>query len=87
MLQRLRNTLGWAITSGEVENGIFEKANDLFLGDFKTQQRLKDDDSISFQKLIETFLDANTHGYWKTSQEKIQILRDLRDCLSLLSGT
>ena len=83
--ERLRNTLGWAITSGEVENDIFEKASELFLSDFKTQQRLKDDDSTSFLKLINTFLDANANGYWNTSQEKIQIFRDLRDCLGLLT--
>merc|ERR1712160_175812 len=38
--KRLRNTLGWSATAGEVDNFVFEDANEVFIDDAEMQQRL-----------------------------------------------
>lgn len=38
--KRLRNTMGWAATAGEVDNFIFEDANDVFIKDEEMRDRL-----------------------------------------------
>lgn len=38
--KRLRNTMGWAATAGEVDNFVFEDANDVFIKDEEMRDRL-----------------------------------------------
>ena len=40
--KRLRNTMGWSATAGEVDNFVFEDANSVFIEDEEMQQRLLD---------------------------------------------
>mmetsp|Transcript_6591 Transcript_6591/g.9631 ORF Transcript_6591/g.9631 Transcript_6591/m.9631 type:complete len:570 (+) Transcript_6591:233-1942(+) len=74
----LRNILGWAVTSGEVDTFIFDIANSLFLEDPKMQLRLREKDNINFRNMVATFLKAGEHGYWDTSDAKIRRLRELK---------
>lgn len=74
----LRNILGWAVTSGEVDTFIFDIANSLFLEDAKMQLRLREKDNNNFRNMVATFLKAGEHGYWDTSDAKIRRLRELK---------
>ncbi|CAM9394570.1 unnamed protein product [Choristocarpus tenellus] len=75
--KRLRNTMGWSATAGEVDNFIFEDANDVFIKDEDMRQRLMDLNPNAFRDTITTFLEANGRGYWETSEENIELLQDL----------
>ena len=75
--KRLRNTMGWSATAGEVDNFVFEDANDTFINDPEMQQRLLDTNPNAFRDMVTTFLEANGRGYWDTSEENIERLQQL----------
>jgi len=75
--KRLRNTMGWSATAGEVDNFVFEDANDVFINDSEMQQRLLDTNPNAFRDMVTTFLEANGRGYWDTSDENIERLQQL----------
>lgn len=75
--KRLRNTMGWSATAGEVDNFVFEDANDTFINDPAMQQKLLDTNPNAFRDMVTTFLEANGRGYWDTSEENIERLQEL----------
>jgi len=75
--KRLNNTLGWSATSGQVDNWVYEDANTTFMADPEMQKRLMETNPNSFRKMVANFLEANGRGYWETSEENIERLRNL----------
>ena len=75
--KRLRNTLGWSATAGEVDNFVYEDANDTFIKDEEMQQRLLDTNPNAFRDMVTTFLEANGRGYWDTDDDNIEKLQEL----------
>ncbi|CAM6085668.1 unnamed protein product [Calypogeia fissa] len=75
--KRLTNTMGWSATSGQVDNWVYEEANSTFIEDEAMQKRLLETNPNSFRKLVATFLEANGRGYWETSEENLDKLRQL----------
>ena len=69
--------IGWSATAGDVDNFIYEDANDTFIADEAMQQRLLDTNPNAFRDMITTFLEANGRGYWETSEENLDRLRQL----------
>jgi len=74
----LRNMLGWAVTSGNVDTFLFEIANSIFIEDKDMCMKLRKMDNISFRNLLATFVKAGEQGYWETSEMKIRRLRELK---------
>jgi magnesium chelatase subunit H len=75
--KRLRNTMGWSATAGDVDNFVFEDANSVFIEDAEMQKRLLDMNPNAFRDMVTTFLEANGRGYWETSDENIERLQEL----------
>jgi len=75
--KRLKNTMGWSATSGEVDNFIYEDANETFIKDPAMRQRLLDTNPNAFRDMVTTFLEANGRGYWDTSDENLELLQEL----------
>ncbi|MEB3177673.1 MAG: magnesium chelatase subunit H [Nostocaceae cyanobacterium] len=75
--KRLVNTVGWSATAGAVDNWIYEDANDTFMKDEEMQKRLLNLNPNSFRKMVTTLLEANGRGYWETSEENLDKLREL----------
>lgn len=75
--KRLKNTMGWSATSGEVDNFIYEDANDTFIKDAEMRQRLLDTNPNAFRDMVTTFLEANGRGYWDTSEDNLELLQEL----------
>lgn len=75
--KRLRNTYGFAATSGEVDNFVFQDANDTFMKDEEMQKRLLDMNPNSFRDMVTTFLEASGRGYWDASDDDLDRLREL----------
>merc|ERR1711907_857648 len=75
--KRLRNTMGWSATAGAVDNFVHEDANDVFIADPVMQERLMEMNPNAFRDMVTTFLEANGRGYWDTSEENIERLRNL----------
>jgi len=74
----LRNILGWAVTSGNVDTFLFEIASSIFMEDREMCTLLREKDNASFRNLLATFVKAGEHGYWETSDVKIRRLRELK---------
>ncbi|GMY18888.1 magnesium-chelatase subunit ChlH, chloroplastic [Fagus crenata] len=64
-------------TSGQVDNWVYEEANSTFIPDEDMLNRLMSKNPNSFRKMVQTFLEANGRGYWETSEENIERLRQL----------
>lgn len=75
--KRLVNTMGWSATAGAVDNWIYEDANTTFIADEEMQKRLLNLNPHSFRKMVTTLLEANGRGYWETSEENLDRLREL----------
>jgi len=75
--KRLRNTMGWSATAGAVDNFVYEDANDTFIKDEEMQKRLLETNPNAFRDMVTTFLEANGRGYWDTSEENLDRLREL----------
>merc|ERR1712118_200477 len=75
--KRLTNTLGWSATSGQVDNWVYEDANATYMEDDEMRERLMETNPSSFRKMVATMLEANGRGYWDTSEENLERLRQL----------
>jgi magnesium chelatase subunit H len=75
--KRLRNTMGWSATAGAVDNFVYEDANAVFIEDEEMQKRLLETNPNAFRDMVTTFLEANGRGYWDTSEENLDRLRQL----------
>jgi len=61
----------------QVDNWVYEEANNTFINDEEMQKRLLETNPNSFRKLVSTFLEANGRGYWETSEENLEKLKQL----------
>merc|ERR1719158_42812 len=85
--KRLTNTVGWSATSGMVDNWVYDEANSTFIDDPEMCKRLIENNPSSFRKLVATFLEANGRGYWDSSDEKLDRLKQLySDVEDMLEG-
>ena len=65
------------IVFSQVDNWVYEEANNTFIDDPDMAKRLMDANPNSFRKLVATFLEANGRGYWEADEDQIQKLRDM----------
>ncbi len=75
--KRLVNTMGWSATAGAVDNWVYEDVNTTFIDDEEMQKRLLNLNPHSFRKIVSTLLEVNGRGYWETSEENLERLREL----------
>jgi len=75
--KRLNFTLGWSATSGQVDNFVYEEANDTFINDPEMRKRLMELNPHSFRRIVGTLLEVNGRGYWETSDENIAQLQEI----------
>ncbi|WOB42709.1 magnesium chelatase subunit H [Thermoleptolyngbya oregonensis NK1-22] len=75
--KRLVNTMGWSATAGAVDNWVYEDVNTTFIQDEEMQKRLLNLNPNSFRKIVGTLLEVNGRGYWETSEENLERLRQL----------
>jgi magnesium chelatase subunit H len=75
--KRLTFTMGWSATAGAVDNWVYEDFNTTFVQDENMRDRLKNMNPHSFRKVVATLLEVNGRGYWETSDENLQLLREL----------
>jgi len=75
--KRLRNTMGWSATSGDVDNFVYEDANEIFIADDAMRERLMAANPNALRDMVTTFLEANGRGYWDTDDENIERLQEI----------
>ncbi|MEM9137359.1 MAG: cobaltochelatase subunit CobN, partial [Cyanobacteria bacterium P01_F01_bin.42] len=75
--KRLTFTMGWSATAGAVDNWVYEDFNTTFVKDEEMRDRLKNLNPHSYRKVVMTLLEVNGRGYWETSDENLELLREL----------
>ncbi|MCW6034737.1 magnesium chelatase subunit H [Spirulina subsalsa FACHB-351] len=75
--KRLVNTMGWSATADAVDNWVYEDVNTTFIQDPEMCKRLMNLNPNSFRKMVGTLLEVNGRGYWETSEENLDRLREL----------
>lgn len=75
--KRLNNTMGFSATSGQVDNWVYDEANETFMGDPDMAKRLMDANPNSFRKMVANFLEASGRGYWDASEDQLERLKEL----------
>ncbi|WP_026079544.1 magnesium chelatase subunit H [Spirulina subsalsa] len=75
--KRLVNTMGWSATADAVDNWVYEDVNTTFIEDPEMCKRLMNLNPNSFRKMVGTLLEVNGRGYWETSEENLDRLREL----------
>ncbi|HIK14464.1 MAG TPA: magnesium chelatase subunit H [Leptolyngbyaceae cyanobacterium M33_DOE_097] len=75
--KRLVNTMGWSATANAVDNWVYEDTNTTFFKDEEMCKRLMNLNPNSFRKMVTTLLEANGRGYWETSEDNLDRLREL----------
>merc|ERR1711862_897137 len=67
--KRLKFTSGWSTTSGEVDNFVYEDANETFVKDPKMAKRMLDKNPNALKDMVMTFLECDSKGYWDANEE------------------
>jgi magnesium chelatase subunit H len=75
--KRLVNTMGWSATAGAVDNWVYEDVNETYVNDVAMRDRLKELNPHSFRKIVGTLLEVNGRGYWETSDQNLEMLKNL----------
>merc|ERR1712151_1311896 len=85
--KRMRFTLGWSTTADAVDNFVYEDANDTYIADEDIRRRMLDKNPDALRDMVQTFLEANSKGYWNTSDENLERLRDVyQECEDRIEG-
>ena len=59
------------------DNFVYEETNETFINDEEMRKRLMDLNPNSFRRIVGTLLEVNGRGYWETSDENIEQLKEL----------
>eukprot|EP00933_Yihiella_yeosuensis_P049027 TRINITY_DN4559_c0_g1_i1.p1 TRINITY_DN4559_c0_g1~~TRINITY_DN4559_c0_g1_i1.p1 ORF type:complete len:1498 (-),score=377.13 TRINITY_DN4559_c0_g1_i1:221-4714(-) len=85
--KRMRFTFGWSTTADAVDNFVYEDANTTYIQDEEIRKKMLDKNPDALRDMVQTFLEANSKGYWDTSEENIQKLRDVyQECEDKIEG-
>merc|ERR1712216_699551 len=74
--KRLNNTLGWSATSGQVDNWVYEDANNVYMADPEMQKRLMKPTRTRSERWLRTFWKRTAEATGKPAKN-IERLRQL----------
>merc|ERR1712127_1112496 len=85
--KRLRYTYGWSTTADAVDNFVYEDANETYITDENIRKQMMDKNPEALRDMVTTFLEANSKGYWETSEENLDKLRQVyQECEDKIEG-
>lgn len=74
---RIEHLLGFSATTQKVENWIYENVADKLILDPKMRKKLLENNPFATIEIGEILLETERRGYWKTSKEKIQKIKEI----------
>jgi len=85
--KRMRFTFGWSTTADAVDNFVYEDANETYITDEDIRKRMMDKNPEALRDMVTTFLEANSKGYWETSEENLDRLKQVyQECEDKIEG-
>ncbi|MGC9516070.1 MAG: magnesium chelatase subunit H [Methanomicrobiales archaeon] len=74
---RMEYLLGFAATTGKVENWVFDDVADKLIFDDEMRKRLQENNPYATIKMGEVLLETESRGYWDVDEEKLKKLQNL----------
>lgn len=85
--KRMRFTFGWSTTADAVDNFVYEDANETYIADEETKNKMLEKNPDALRDMVQTFLEANAKGYWETDEENLERLKDVyQECEDRIEG-
>jgi len=85
--KRMRYTFGWSTTAGAVDNFVYEDANETYIADDRIRKQMLDKNPDALRDMVGTFLEAASKGYWETSEENLDRLKQVyQECEDKIEG-
>jgi cobaltochelatase CobN len=75
--ERVEYLLGFAATTSKVENWIWSKVAEDYFFNEEMRKRLQENNKWALHEMMGRLLEANQRGYWQTTQEELDKLRQL----------
>ncbi len=75
--QRMTALIGWGGTTDFTDDWVYDQAADTYAFDDAIAQKLRQANPEAFRNIIARMLEANGRGFWDTSDERLQKLREL----------
>jgi cobaltochelatase CobN len=75
LADRLENLVGLAATTGEVDNSLFDEANDRLVLDEEMRRRIGENNPYALLEMVERLLEAEARGYWEADPDKLEQLK------------
>ncbi len=75
--QRMTALIGWGGTADFTDNWVYDQAADTYALDAEMAEKLRKANPEAFRNIVGRMLEAHGRGFWQTSEEKLQKLRDL----------
>jgi cobaltochelatase CobN len=75
LANRLENLVGLAATTGQVDNSLFDEANDRLVLDEEMRRRIQENNPYALLEMVERLLEAEARGYWEANPEKLEQLK------------
>lgn len=69
--------VGWSGTTEFRDQWVFNEAAETYALDAEMAKKLADSNPEAFRNIVKRMLEANGRGYWETSDEVLDQLRDL----------
>jgi cobaltochelatase CobN len=73
---RVDNLMGFAATTGKVENWIWDEVCDRIVFDEETRKKMEESNPWAMEEIINRLLEAERRGYWEATEEQMEELRD-----------
>ena len=74
---RVEYLLGFAATTGKVENWIFDEVADRLIFDDEMRKKLQSNNPYATMKINELLIESERRGYWKVDEEQLKKLRNI----------
>lgn len=74
---RMEYLLGFAATTGRVNNWVFEDVADKLVLDEDMRKRIQENNPYAAVKMGELLIESNKRGYWETDDDKINELKEI----------
>merc|ERR1719253_791690 len=85
--KRMRYTFGWSTTAGAVDNFVYEDANETYIAEENIRNQMMDKNPEALRDMVTAFLESAAKGYWETSEEKIEQLKQVyQECEDRIEG-
>ena len=74
---RVEHLLGFAATTGSVENWVFDRVAERFVFDEEMRKRLQANNPYATVKICESIIECERRGYWASDSETLRNLRTI----------